>query len=50
MSFIFFLVLTPIGLFIKILGRDLLNKKYDKKTKSYWIKRNVPIGTMKRQF
>ena len=50
MSFIFFLVLTPIGLFIKILGRDLLNKKYDKKAKSYWIKRNVPIGTMKRQF
>tara|TARA_Y100000590_G_C15569986_1_gene958189 strand:+ start:719 stop:1105 length:387 start_codon:yes stop_codon:yes gene_type:complete len=50
MSIIFFLVITPIGLIMKIMGKDLLNKKYDRIKKTYWIKRDVLIGTMKRQF
>ena len=50
MGVIFFLVVTPIGLFMKIIGKDLLNKRYDNKKKSYWIKRDNPIGTMRRQF
>ena len=50
MGVVFFLVLTPIGLFMKIMGKDLLSKKYDKKKSTYWIKRNIPIGTMRRQF
>ena len=50
MGVIFFLTVAPIGLVMKIMGKDLLNKKYDKKKKTYWIKRDVPIGTMKRQF
>jgi len=35
---------------MKIMGKDLLKKKYNKAAKSYWIKRNQDIGTMKRQF
>ena len=27
-----------------------LNKKYNKKDKTYWIIRDTPVGTMKRQF
>ena len=50
MSIIFFLAITPIGLLMKILGKDLLNKKINKKKNTYWIKRDVPVGTMKRQF
>jgi len=50
MGAIFFLIVTPIGLVMKIMRKDLLNKKYDKKKKTYWIKRDAPIGTMKRQF
>ena len=50
MGVVFFLVMTPIGLFMKIIGKDLLNIKYDKRKKTYWIKRNTPINTMKRQF
>ena len=50
MAIIFFLVVTPIGLLMKIMGKDLLKKNYDKAAKSYWIKRNQDIGTMKRQF
>ena len=50
MGVVFFLVVTPIGLIMKIIGKDLLNKKYDKKKRTYWIKRDTLIGTMKRQF
>ena len=50
MGVVFFLVVTPIGLVMKIMGRDLLNKKYDKKKRTYWIRRDTSIGTMKRQF
>ena len=50
MGVVFFLVVTPTGLVMKIMGRDLLNKKYDKKKRTYWIKRDTSIGTMKRQF
>ena len=50
MGIIFFLVVTPIGFILRIMGKDLLNKKYDKEKETYWIKRNASIGTMKRQF
>ena len=50
MGIIFFLVVTPIGLILRIMGKDLLNKKYDKEKETYWIKRDTSIGTMKRQF
>ncbi len=50
MLVIFFIVITPIGLFMKIMNKDLLNKKYDKKKITYWIKYNKPTDTMKNQF
>ena len=50
MGIIFFLVVTPIGLLMNIMGKDLLKKRYNKKKESYWIERDKPISTMKRQF
>jgi hypothetical protein len=50
MGVVFFLVITPIGLFMKIIGKDLLKKRYDKKTATYWIIRGKPVSTMKQQF
>ena len=50
MGIIFFLVITPIGIFMKLLGKDLLNNKYDNKKKSYWINRDKTKSTMKQQF
>jgi len=50
MGIIFFLVITPIGIFMKLLGKDLLNSKYDNKKKSYWINRDKTKSTMKQQF
>ena len=50
MGVVFFLVITPTGFFMKIIGKDLLKKRYDKKKETYWIKRDKPVGTMKKQF
>lgn len=36
-SIFFFLVITPIGLVLKLLGKDLLNIKFNRQAKSYWI-------------
>tara|TARA_B100000945_G_scaffold213836_1_gene172232 strand:- start:340 stop:717 length:378 start_codon:yes stop_codon:yes gene_type:complete len=49
MALIYFIILTPIAIFMRILGKDLLNIKFSK-VKSYWIKREKNIGSMKRQF
>ena len=49
MGFIFFLVVTPIGLFMRILGKDILKLRLSNK-KSYWIKREKNIQTMKKQY
>ncbi len=50
MGVVFFLVVTPIGLVMKIIGKDLLSIKYDKKKETYWVKRDKPTSTMKQQF
>ena len=49
MGFIFFLVVTPIGLFMRILGKDILRLSLSNE-KSYWIKREKNIQTMKKQY
>ena len=35
---------------MKIIGKDLLKKKFDKKKTTYWIMRDKSISTMKQQF
>ena len=49
MGIIFFLVVTPIGLIMRIFGKDILNLKYNK-NQSYWIEKNGPKSKMKNQF
>ena len=50
MGVVFFLVVTPIGILMKITGRDLINKKINKNSKTYWQNRKKAVGSMKRQF
>ena len=49
MGIIFFLVVTPTSLLMKILKKDLLNLKFNN-DKSYWIKKNEPKSKMNKQF
>ncbi len=50
MGAIFFFVVTPIGVLMRILNKDLLNLKIDKQKNSYWINRTGPKSKMKNQF
>ena len=50
MGIIFFLVVTPIGVIMRVFGKDILSLKYNKKNKSYWIEKNGPKSKMKNQF
>jgi len=50
MGFIFFLVVTPIAFIMRLIGKDLLKRKYNKLSKTYWINRDKKIETMKQQF
>ena len=50
MGIVFFLVVTPTGLMMKLLGKKMLDSKFDKNKKSYWIDRNKQVSSMKKQF
>ena len=49
MGLIFFLVVTPTGFIMRLLGKDVLSLKYSDH-KSYWIEKNGPKSKMKNQF
>jgi hypothetical protein len=49
MGVIFFFVVTPTGLIMRLFGKDLLNLK-SSNIKSYWIEKNGPKSKMKNQF
>ena len=49
MGIVFFGVVTPISLIMKILGKDLLKLKKNK-TNSDWIERSIQKSNMKKQF
>ena len=48
MGLIFFFVVTPIGIFVKILKKDVMGLKSGKS--SYWINREDKLQSMKKQF
>jgi predicted membrane metal-binding protein len=49
MGIVFFVVVTPIALLLKLFGKDLLNLKKNK-NKSYWVEKKELRSTMKNQF
>ena len=50
MGVVFFIVVTPIGLIMRLLGKDLLRVNKNESTFTYWIDREKKTDTMKRQF
>ena len=49
MGFIFFFVVTPTGIIMRLLGKDLLNLKKNNQN-TYWIKKDNKNNSMKNQF
>ena len=50
MAAVYFLILTPISLFVRLFGKDLIGIKFNNDIKSYWIKRKKRLGSMDKQF
>lgn len=48
MGLVFFFVVTPIGIFVKILKKDVMGLKRGQS--SYWITREDKIQSMRKQF
>jgi len=49
MMIIFFFLITPLGLLLRLFGKDILNIKFGD-SNSYWIDRKKEISSMKKQF
>ena len=49
MLIVFFIILTPIGIVLRLFGKDLLKLKKNKFLTSYWVSRKK-INSMDRQF
>ena len=49
MGLVYFIILTPISLLVRLFGKDLLKLKKNKSS-TYWIKREKNIGNMDKQF
>ena len=50
MGIVFFFLVTPISLLVRIFGKDLLSLRMSKKIKSYWRNRSKDLGKMNKQF
>ena len=50
MGIVYFVILTPISLLVRLFGKDLIGMKFNNNLKTYWIKRKKHLGTMDKQF
>ena len=45
LTLVYYLVVTPIGLMMRLLRKDLLNLRLEKSARTYWLKREVKNPT-----
>jgi len=51
LGFIYFFLLTPIGMLLRVLGNDPMNRSFDRDAKSYWTTHEqAPVARYFRQF
>ena len=50
MALVYFVILTPVSLIVRMFGKDLLSLKLLKEKETYWIERKKSLGSMKKQF
>tara|TARA_Y100001970_G_C13444700_1_gene467443 strand:+ start:246 stop:440 length:195 start_codon:yes stop_codon:yes gene_type:complete len=46
---VFFLLFTPLSVILRCVGKDLLKRRFEKKT-SYWILRDKNINPMHKEY
>ena len=50
MGLVYFVILTPVSLIVRLFGKDLLGLKFIKENETYWIKRKKSLTSMNKQF
>ena len=50
MAIVYFFILTPISLLVRLFGKDLIGIKFSNDLKSYWVKKKKHLGSMDKQF
>ena len=50
MALVYFSTVVPLGVIMRLMGKDLLRQKMDSDASTYWITRDQPVGSMKDQF
>ena len=50
MALVYITTFLPMGLYIRLTGKDLLHARLDPETSTYWIKRDMQPQAMKKQF
>ena len=50
MGIVYFVILTPVSLIVRLFGKDLLGLKLIKENETYWIKRKKSRTSMDKQF
>ena len=50
MGIVFYVIVTPMGILMRLLGKDLLKMNKIKSASTYWSKRDKRPETMKKQF
>ena len=49
LTVLFYVVLTPTGLVLRLFGKDVLDQRFEKDRESYWIKKDLSFGLQKLQ-
>ena len=49
LGIIYYLVVTPIGLVLRLMGRDAMCRRFDPKARTYWVRREA-VTDMKRYY
>lgn len=52
LAVVYYLVITPIGLAMRLVGRDPMHRRFERERSSYWIRRpgEVPLERYFRQY
>ena len=48
LSVVFFFIFTPVGLLLRLLGKDHLQRDFSRRAKTYWEKRNQEVFLKQR--
>ena len=49
-GFVYYFLISPISLLMRLVGQDPLKINNKKKIKSYWVRRSSKIGSMEEPF